>query len=226
MTTTTLLKIWEYHYASDFAAGVRLLVEHDGGKYLTKQAFQRLQMMAVSGAPADGYNLGKLTAALAKVSMYEVVNLVQNPSPPSIEDTLTKYSQKDNDGDETSVAPPKLRSDLAIALHKEQSHYHSLMVAATSDKERGEHAGEILRISGELDDEYDRLRGDKPRDMPSPRKAAKSADGLRRLQSLRSRIARLINQLIPQASGPRKAELEKELEMKKAEAQRLVTELS
>lgn len=223
-TTTNLLQIWEYHYASDFASGVRLLVEHDGGKYLTKQAFQRLQMLAVSGGPVDGYNLGKLMGALAKVTMHEVVNLVQNPSAPSIEDALTMYSEKDNE--EAPDAAKKLTSPRAIALHKEQSHHHALMVAADTDKERGEHATEILRISGELDDEYDRLRGDTPRDMPPPRKAAKATEGLRRLQSLRTRIARLSNQLIPAASGERKADLEKELELKQAEAQRLVNELA
>ncbi len=222
----TLLKIWEYHYDSDFAKGVQLLIDHEGQKYLTALAFQRLQVLAISGKPVDPYNLGKLTGALQKITLEDTVTLETGTEPkpgkkvwmaPVIESAST----------ETPVTSP-----LAKRLHKEQAHHHALMGTAATDKERGEHAGEILRISGELDAEYDRLRAEGnpvSEEEAGPAPAAKRepiANQVRRLHSLRTRIAKLKNHLIPKASAKRLADLEKELEKKQAEVKTLEHDLA
>jgi hypothetical protein len=221
---TSLLKIWEFHYNSDFAAGVRLLANHDGERLLTKLTFQRLQVLAVSGSAPDAYNLGKLTGALAKIEIGE------NYFPEPIEQPVKKVFVA------PSVQVPDASSPItsakAKALHKEQAHHHALMVAADNDNERGEHAGEILRISKDLDTEYDRLRAqlnpgieEELEPAPSPKPEQSAAD-LRRLNSLRSRSAHIRNKLLPKASGKRLADLEKELEKKAAEIQRLENQLA
>jgi len=221
----SLLKIWEYHYASDFAEGVRLLVAHGGEKFLTKQSFQRLQVLAVNGQPVDEYNLGKLTGALNKIQVEGGIDIaVSPPVPPSRVDAPGLESE----GVEADPEVPyKLTSPKAKALHKEQAHYHALMVAAKNEKDRGEHAGEILRISKDLDNEYDRLRSlqnpgiEEELEDVKPAQLQQSADDVRRLHSLRTRIARLKNKLIPKASGKQLADWEKELAKKQAEVQRL-----
>ena len=223
---TSLLKIWEFHYNSDFAAGVRLLANHDGERHLTKLTFQRLQVLAVSGSTPDAYNLGKLTGALAKIENGDTVTFTTGTHEQPAKVVFVAPSAKMPD------ASSPITSAKAKALHKEQAHHHALMVAADSDNERGEHAGEILRISKDLDTEYDRLRAqlnpgieEELEPAPSPKPEQSAAD-LRRLNSLRSRSAHIRNKLLPKASGKRLADLEKELEKKAAEIQRLENQLA
>lgn len=232
----TLLKIWEYQYNSDFAAGVKLLIDHDGKKLLTAQTFERLQRLSIFGGAVDAYNLGKLTVALRKITIKdsEPAGQVTEESKVDLDENFwTKRPALDPDlaakfKEEYNLKPPE--TERARKLHKEQSHYHALLVAATTDKERGEHAGKILSIATELDAEYDRIRAtetgaEPPSDMPPPL-APQSVDTLRRLNSLRTRISQLKRNLIPKAIGERLATLEKELEKKLAEAQRLENELA
>jgi len=222
----SLLKIWEYHYASNFAEGVRLLIAHGGERLLTKQSFHRLQMLAVNGQPVDEYNLGKLTGALNKIPAAGIVSTTfTQPLPPELK--ADKGIESIGGVEADPEVPYKLTSPKAKALHKEQAHYHALMVNAETEKDRGEHAGEILRISKELDLEYDRLRSlqnpgiEEELADAKPATLQQSAEDVRRLHSLRTRIARLKNRLIPNASGKQRADWEKELAKKQAEVQRL-----
>ena len=223
----TLLNIWQYHYASDFAKGVKLLVSHEGNKHLTKQAFERLQRLAISGDYVDAYNLGKLTGALNKIAVegaYEAPVMPKMAKPIEVPSDLA-------DSHEDSPLPELKASAKAIELHKEQSHHHALMVSAENDKDRAEHAGKILEIASALDREYDRIRAQAnptaidDKDHQTTRKD-QGADKLRKLQSLRTRISQITRKHLPKATGKRKADLEKELQMKQAEVQRLENDLA
>ena len=125
-------------------------------------------------------------------------------------------------------------TDRTRALHKLHSHHHALMVAATTDEERGEHARKIMReILPELDAEYDRIRAGATAEPPQ--KTVEMEQGpilntmqmMKRLASVCTRIARLKNHLIPKAPDKkRRAQLEKELTEKTAEKERLENELA
>lgn len=245
----TLLNIWQYHYACNFAAGVKLLTDHDGWKHLTKQTALRLKTLAASGDPVDKYNLGKLELALNKVPL--TLELKETPDlhqllaevktgrvEPKIRTITFKHFSESEDladfitgtDQEPSNNKPAVTSAAAKELHKEHAHFHALMVSATTDAERALHAEKVLDVSVQLDHEYDRIRGKAPSDPEAETKDAperQTEDGqLRRLQSLRSRCARIKNKLIPKASGPRLAALEKELEIKQADIRRIEDNLA
>lgn len=237
----TLLNIWQYHYAEDFAAGVKLLVDHDGLKYLTKQTATRLKMLAASGGSVDAYNRGKLESALNKVLIVDSIEITTSKDPsygPPIWLTpgnpafaAFKAFNEAIDEHVESNPPNTLTSPLAKELHKEHAHFHALMVSADTDAERALQAEKVLEINRQLDAEYDRLRAGNQPDIPESSKAARSdgkteADQLRQLHSLRTRVSKLKNKLIPKANGPRLAELEKELEIKLADIKRIENDLA
>lgn len=267
--TTTLLQIWEHHYAANFAAGVALLLEHKPDA-VTKRTLWRLQQLAVTKGYVNRYEMGKLTDALQRV----VINPTPDPSPegrgdatPTVEATVetdaksTTKSTAENtakptveQSTETSTEqstvnstsplpsgeglgvgsnPESLTSDTAKALHKRQSHLHALLTAATTDAERARISKEIMEdIAPALDVEYDRLRALKSGAVTEPPPAAEPASApsltkgnaadFKKLQSVRSRISRLKNELIPAAKdAKRKTKLEKELSDKIQERERL-----
>lgn len=271
--TTTLLQIWEHHYAANFAAGVALLLEHKPDA-VTKRTLWRLQQLAATGGYVNRYEMGKLTEALQRV----VINPTPGPSPirrgdatatveaavvgtveadvksntkftventakPTVEqstETSTEQSTVNStsplpSGEGLGVGsnPESLTSDTAKALHKRQSHLHALLTAATTDAERARISKEIMEdIAPALDVEYDRLRALKSGAVTEPPPAAEPASApsltkgnaadFKKLQSVRSRISRLKNELIPAAKdAKRKTKLEKELSDKIQERERL-----
>lgn len=222
---TTLYDIWLRDSPGDFAAGVLLLARHDGAKHLTRTTWQRLQTLAATGDYIGTYNQGKLEnalrATLPAVALAKAGNaptaLPPVPVPPP------------------APHPSPLTSDKAIALHKEHAHVHALMVAATTDEERAEHARDIMeRIIPALDAEYDRLRAaQSPGDFKSPGDseavpvvAPKPAADFKKLQSLRSRISTLRKKIPLEKDPKRKAKLEQELSDKITERERLDAELA
>ncbi len=240
----TLHDIWQHHYDSDFAAGVRLLVEHNPSA-VTSNILRRLQELAFTpGSYVGEYEKGKLRNALQGT----VVDTPPPPPPPTggefVETTATEKAPGTR---AIAVMPPLhsgdgkgLTSDLAIALHKEHSHVHALLVAATTDEQRAEYSRDIMeRIIPALDAEYDRLReaaksgGDfkSPPDSedntsPGPILNAGDARAFKKLQSVRSRISTLRKKIPLEKDPKRKAKLEQELETKQAEKERLEAELS
>jgi len=239
---TTLHDIWQHHYDSDFAAGVRLLVEHNPGS-VTSNILRRLQELAFTpGSYVGEYEKGKLRNALQGT----VVDTPTPAIPPTggefVETTATEKAPGTR---AIAVMPPLhsgdgkgLTSELAVALHKEHSHVHALLVSATTDEQRAEYSRDIMeRIIPALDAEYDRLRAESKREMtpndampndesPAPILTAGDARAFKKLQSVRSRISTL-RKKIPQEKDPkRKLKLEQELEEKLAEKERLEAELA
>ena len=229
----TLYDTWMRDHAGDFAAGVALLARHGGSPALTRLAWERLQIIAGTGGSADAYNLGKLESALRSLT-----SLTPGPSPVErgavAPDATVNVAAPLSPGEGPGVRP----NDRTRALHKLHSHHHALLVAAATDDERATHAHAIMReILPALDAEYDRLRANlTPDPSPVERGAVESplstgeGSGVRqikRLASLRTRIARLKNHLIPGADDKkRRATLEKELAEKTAEKEVLEKELS
>lgn len=218
----TLRDIWEIHYESDFAKGLKLLIDHSGQRLLTKQALLRMQMLAVSGSEIDAYNLGKLAAALRAIT---IDNPDKTPDEPTDLPLIASPKVADRSFDEPQSASEEVKaSPLAIQLHKEHSHWHAIMVNTLIDEERAEAAGQILDINKRLDREYDRLRaiarGETPAYSLESYTAEQTADNFRQKHSIRTRISTLKN-LIKKASGPRLAQLEKELAEKQAKLEEL-----
>lgn len=226
----TLLQHWEASGA-DFAEGVKLLSRHGGRQHLTAQAYQRLQRIALFQDNVDAYNLGKLRYALSQIPAPNELPDQATPQPV----TITTSADPDPVGISVAVAypqsaPPAVTSELAKHLHKKHAHHHAMMVAATTNEERATHAAEILSLNRLLDAEYDRLRQgpsatDALTDMPPPRAEQTTLRTMRKLASLRTRVSRLKNKLIPKASGKRLADLEKELQQKQAEIQAIESTL-
>lgn len=214
---TTLYDIWD----GNFAAGVALLARHGGSPAITRLAWERLQTIAATGGHVDAYNSGKLETALRSVI---------SQSPAEKEGPVPDIEVATSITETSAVAA----TDRTRALHKLHSHHHALMVAATTDEERGEHARKIMReILPELDAEYDRIRAGATAEPPP--KTVEREQGpvlntmqmMKRLASVRTRIARLKNHLIPEAPDKkRRAQLEKELTEKTAEKERLENELA
>lgn len=226
----TLLQHWEAS-GQDFTEGVRLLIQHGGRQHLTAQAFQRLQRIA-EFAQVVGINIVfKQGYALSQIPAPNELPDQETPQPV----TITTSADPDPVGISVAVAYPQsaptaVTSDLAKHLHKQHAHHHALMVAATTNEDRAEHAAEILSLNRRLDAEYDRLRKgesatDLPTDMPPPRAEETTLRTLRKLASLRTRVSRLKKKLIPAANGKRRADLEKELQQKQAEIQAIESTL-
>lgn len=226
----TLLQIWQHHYDSDFKAGVKLLIDHEGEQYLSRQTAARLRLLASSDQKPDAYNLGKLQHALSKIKLDETTATFttgMDPEPESKIIWTAGHPPVSNIQAQGKVAT----SAKAKHLHKSHSHYHTLLVNAESDVARAEHAENVLDITRQLDEEYDRLResailDNQTADMPPPPAAPSSAAELRKLQSLRARVSHIKNKLIPKSSGKRLADLEKELEKKQAEIQRIEPDIA
>lgn len=215
---STLLNIWHNHHAADFAAGVRLLAEHGGEKYITRLTWQRLQALAYGGGYVDRYHIGKLENALQQVQV--------EPSDWNRPPLMQAAAPRPNPSNPNTT-------DRAKALHKEHAHAHALLVTAETDAARAEKAREIMeKIIPSLDAEYDRLRAG---DSPDPeaetveigRPILNTADAatLEKLLSVRSRISTLRSKVKKEKDPAKKAKWEAELDKKIAERDRLQREL-
>lgn len=246
---TTLLHIWQTHYHSDFAAGVRLLTEHNPGA-VTRAILARLQTLAATGDYVGRYEQGKLEYALHNTSIEAPPappgrgGDAPAPGVPGVASTTTAATSVITEAMSTTPHPPNggagggLTSDLARTLHKEHAHVHALMVAATTDEERLKYACDImLRIMPALDAEYDRLRAEASPNVRPAETADDEAIGrpilnntdaraFKKLQSVRSRISTLRKKIAAEKDPGKKAKWEHELEAKIAERERLENELS
>lgn len=207
----TLYDIWESG-GYGFERGVNLLVKH-APKALTSKALQTLRLLAASGEAPSDYYLEKMRYALEQSPAPETFDLkpYTEPRPTATQGGFTTSITFTKSAFHPTGAI-EIRVPEAKDLHKQHSHYHALMVTAETDQERGEYARTIMeQVIPELDRLYDAARarnaGEPVEEPPAP---ATTSD-FRRLQSLRTRVARLRNQLIPAASGARRAQLEQEL---------------
>lgn len=216
-----LYDIWEHHYASNFAKGVELLQRHTP-RAVTTTIMRRLQEVVFTSATPSEYELGKLTDALSRTAIPEHVSDSDTalvfvtgikPEPPGV---VVTHTEKTN--------LPKTTTH-AKSLHKQHGHVHAQMALAHTDKERGDHAKNIMEnIVPELDAEYAKLRGEGAEDPVSETKVTNT---LRQLNSVRTRIARLRNHLIPKEKNKaRLAILEAELVEKIAIKEKLEAELA
>lgn len=209
----------------DFAAGVALLLAQ-GRHLVTARILVQIQQAALTGQPGE-YLVGKLTDALAKLPapVASVGNSVSVSGIPSIDSSRATIHL---DGPTAEPAPQggtrlpaagPLR-DEGLRLHRRHSAAHALMARPdATDAERAELAREImLDIMPALDALYDRIRAGKT-DLP-PTSPLEQENNLTRLLSLRTRVSRLRNKLIPAATGERLAQLEQELAEKLAEIDR------
>lgn len=220
---TNLLDIWtKKHPGGDYAAGVRLL-QAAGWGGLTRNIQAALLTAMVSGQWTD-YLKGKLKAGLVKCkgegeALEKITEAHPNEAPPpTFPHDLTPLPAPPPEG--RGADGGKLTSAKAVKLHKEHSHLHALLIAAKTDRERGTIARKIMEeIIPALDREYDRLRAgisdtdDRAEIHPAP--GMNELALIRRQNSLRARVSKLRNQLIPTAPNlARKQELEKELAAK------------
>lgn len=246
----TLLRIWQHHYNSDFAAGVQLLARH-GPEMVTKNILTRLRVVAFSGQEPNAYEVGKLEYALSKISAVEAPIDPPEGSPPQSPlrgEVRGKPGIQTNKPKASDALPPAggagggklsgetdsaITSPRAKELHKAHAHHHALMVTADTDAERAEHAGKIIEeIVPALDAEYDRLKAGGKEEAEQPELAVApitnktEADKLRRLQSVRTRIGQLKKKLANPKDLKQKQKYETELAEKEAERDRLQQELS
>lgn len=224
----TLYDHWQRATPGTFQDGVQLLLQHCPGA-ATPILLGRFIRAAGRGGYVSEYDSAKLAGILrahpapdaghtpARIPL--VRRRIKQPEGQR-QDPAPDADQPDND-------KPVKPSARAIALHKEHSHHHALLVAATTDAQRAEHAAAIMqRIIPALDAEYDRTRIGATTDEPPRRGVAGSADLLRRLQVVRVRLSKL-KKLIPAAPNlERRRQLETEQAEKEAEKARLELELA
>jgi hypothetical protein len=213
---------FQQHTDHTFAAAVRLLREH-APRAVTPRMLLRLEQIVLCGEVAGEYEWGKVRGAL-------------EASPPG---PLSKRRGGDVEESAVDATSPPLLLERGLGgearrLHKEHSHTHALLVSATTDAERAEYARNIMvEIIPALDAHYDALRAGGPESsghdfdpISVSGGAPAGADLIRRLQSLRTRVSKITRHLLPAADTLlRKAELEKELETKRAEIARIEANL-
>lgn len=214
----TLYDAWQKQSSGDFFAGVRLLLTHNPNA-VTSRILIRFQTLLTTGAEPDDYLVGKLTHALRDspaVQLFELSDI--EPEIHHSGPIITIRQPGLSDG--------KIRVEEAIPLHKQHSHFHAMLVSAKSDSERADHARVIMEdILPTLDNLYDAARHQG--DQPEPKRKKDGVQTIRKLQALRTRVSLLKNKLIPNApSVARKAELEKELQLKVAEIETIQNEIA
>lgn len=170
----SLHTIWEQDHGRDFAAGLALL-RANNPQAVTANILAAWERKAAIGKGINRYDIGKLAEALQKPlptlfpSQGSSALQVQSPSAPQEQSgpvttppparTELPATQPVEPLPPVATEQPKLTSDEAKRLHKEHAHYHTLMVAATTDEERAMYARKIMDdINPALDREYDRLR--------------------------------------------------------------------
>lgn len=218
----------------DFSAGVQLITQYAPGA-VTAKILSRLRSIALSGAEPGEYELGKLDAALRDTPAPPVIRIASeapvlpmfgNPAwlasvvhIASDAPALTTIRMAKN---QTGAGDWRQGIEVAKPLHKAHSHHHALMVSATSDEQRADHARKIMEdILPKIDRIYDGARAGEAVEENTD-KEPPVGNPLRRLQSLRTRVSRLRNQLIPGASNStRRAALEAELKQKLVEIEAL-----
>jgi len=219
-----LLHYFERHTDGSFRTAVRLMREHAPGA-VTARLLGRLDSIALSGSEPGEYEWGKVRHTLRQVD-----HVPAPPAPRPKQDPPPAPPVGPTDSGAVGTTPEARR------LHKMHAHYHALLHSATTDSERADHAHVIMSdIIPRLDAIYDSLRANATTELTAqdfdpiaiPGGALGGVDALRRLQSLRTRVSRLRNQLIPQSpTVERRAELEKELELKRAEIARIESEIA
>lgn len=210
-----LLDVWQRDHGADFAAGVALVTAH-APKAVTQRILVSLQLAASGAGRIDDYLRGKLENALRATPA---------PDAPVSMPRKSVRLHPPASADEQETPPARRSVPEAIPLHKRHSFAHAMLVAAATDAERASLAIELMEeIVPALDRIYDaHLEGRAPAEPAAPGEVADAAT-IRRLQSLRTRVSRLRNQLIPGAPTPaRKAQLEKELDLKLAEIKQIET---
>jgi hypothetical protein len=212
----TLNDIWLNQHGGDFATGVELLKKHNPTA-VTSRILQRFQEVSFTGATPNGYERGKLAGALQKTAA--PVNGIDLKKPIRI----TPPEPSEQEEVRTTVKPAST-TEAAKRLHKEHAHVHAQMVMSQTDTDRADHARKIMEtIVPSLDEEYDKLREGTTEAAPPKQDATKT---LRQLQSVRTRIARLRNVLIPKEQDKKRlAQLEKELAEKIIQKEKLESEL-
>jgi len=223
----TLHDYFLLHTDKSFAAAVRCVREH-APRAVTPRMLQRLEHLVLTGDEAGEYEWGKVRGAMCAAPP-------PAPPPKGRGDVVNSSRVQ-----ETPLRPPSPWGEGPgvgpRTLHKQHSHYHALMVSATTDADRAEYARKImLGIIPALDAYYDALRaGANPEapaedfdPIPISGGSVGGVDTLRRLQSLRTRVSKIRLHLLPNVvSVARKAALEKELEQKRAEIARIESDLS
>lgn len=227
---TTLFDTWKKDYAGDFSAGVRLLTAHKPGA-VTRAILSRLQTIAATGDYVGRYEQAKLEYALHNTRIDD-----DAPSENAVPAETPREVPTPDQLQQQYVART-LTSVRAKRWHKEHAHVHALMVSATTDEERAKYASDIMqRIIPALDAEYDHLRTleQELQGMEEENKAAPTrpilnttdASAFKKLQSVRSRISTLRKKIAAEKDPDKRAKLERELELKIAERERLENELS
>lgn len=211
----TLLDYFQRHTDGSFAAAVRIVREH-AARCITPRMMQRLEYIVLYHEAAGEYEWGKVLGAMEGAQAPALGAVEQTPPPPPRRGG--------------AVGGVEVRR-----LHKQHSHYHALLVSATTDAERAEYARKIMvEIIPALDAYYDAVRGGtaaaEAQDfdpIPVAGGAVGGIDLIRRLQSLRTRVSKITRHLLPAAgTRARRADLEKELELKRAEIARIEADLN
>jgi hypothetical protein len=218
-----LLDYYLRHTDRSFAAGVDLLHRH-APTAVTGKIMQRFHAIVATRAQPGEYELGKLRAALRDTLI------------PPHDDPADPAPDRPPSAPERMVLAGTPISDRAKRLHKEHAHYHALLLTATTDAARADHAHIIMSdIIPALDAYYDNLRAGSPDTpitddfdpIPITGGALGGVDTIRRLNSLRTRVSKITRQLLPAApTVARRAELEKELEQKRAEIARIEADIA
>jgi hypothetical protein len=215
-----LYEIWQ-EAGGAFVRGLELLKKHCPNA-VTPQIMTKLEMAQLSGAEPGPYLRGKISDALKKSQLKPDAAVVVDLDAEGEFIAAVKFSS-------TQEVPLKTvtTSNKAKDLHKRHGHLHATMATAQTDAARGAIAREIMEeVVPALDDEYDRLRGGDVEGSEAPPATAGSDSILRKLNSIRTRIARLRNKLIPAEKNDAKlAKLNAELAAKIAEKEALEAQI-
>lgn len=218
---STLYEYWQA-LGSDFATGVALLPRNSG---MIPRIFAQLQAIAANGTEPTPYLREKLEYALSKLPAPEgseeyLLPALSNPDTGQhdiIMAALEIKPEQDYTGDDAGLDRDHPLWPQVVDLHKEHSHYHALMVAATDNPQRAGYAGKIIN---EILPEIDRLC-DIIRSGYAVEVAPSVSNSLRKLLTLRSRVSRL-HRLIEEAdSTEKRKKYEDELEEKKTQIEAL-----
>jgi len=208
-----------------FAQGVNIMNNYPIASLgITKSAAENLNNIARKRKPTEAER-GKLYIALRKIP-YEVSEKPAPEPPKQNPIPIPVPIQQPAPTPDDFRAHPLFQQ--AKELHKRQSYVHALMVNATTDEDRAQHAIELMEtITPQLDALYDRMRNPEPTTAYTFKYEVQGYDqnepaaDLKKLLSLRTRISKL-NKIIPEAKSlERRKELEAELAAKIAEKERI-----
>jgi hypothetical protein len=211
-----LSEYWLELYGGDFAEGVQLVKKH-AAQYVTNNILRRLNEVVNTGEEPGDYLRGKVLHALEQCT-------IEGDAPPAKKPSAPTAPTEQRESPTIQQATTSAR---AKALHKEHAHVHASMVNAKTDEERGALAHEIMgTIVPDLDAEYDSLRGNTAATEAMQDISKATTGDLRKLNSLRTRIARIRKHLLPKEKDPkRRAKLEAELAEKTTQKEQIEASL-